>query len=252
MSAEPAAHPRDPEAAEYVIGTLSLAEREAFEREMAGDAALVVLARSWEERLAPLTDHVPPVEPPASLWSALAAALAPAGPSSRASDREAGISSTVVPWPISPELVRLRRSRSLWRGATVLAGSLAAALALFIASDRLPPGEPKLVAVVNRSGELPALLVRVDRRAGTVQVRSLAAEAPAERSLELWSIVGGGAPRSLGLIAPGASRVAVPASDRDRLEGATLAVSVEPLGGSTTGGPTGPVVYSGKLFPETP
>ena len=32
--------------------------------------------------------------------------------------------------------------------------------------------------------------------------------------------------------------------------GATFAVSVEPPGGSTTGGPTGPVVYSGKLVRE--
>ena len=33
-------------------------------------------------------------------------------------------------------------------------------------------------------------------------------------------------------------------------EGATLAVSVEPKGGSPTGAPTGPVVYSGRLVRE--
>jgi anti-sigma-K factor RskA len=31
---------------------------------------------------------------------------------------------------------------------------------------------------------------------------------------------------------------------------ATFAISVEPLGGSKTGGPTGPVVYTGQLVKE--
>jgi anti-sigma-K factor RskA len=35
-------------------------------------------------------------------------------------------------------------------------------------------------------------------------------------------------------------------------EGAVLAVSLEPHGGSPTGQPTGPVVYSGKLILENP
>ena len=59
-----------------------------------------------------------------------------------------------------------------------------------------------------------------------------------------------GAPRSLGLIAANGATVI----DRKRLPAsllkggtAALAVSVEPPGGSTTGAPTGPVVYAGKL-----
>ena len=35
----------------------------------------------------------------------------------------------------------------------------------------------------------------------------------------------------------------------DPSAGLTFAVSVEPLGGSPTGLPTGPVVFSGKLVP---
>jgi anti-sigma-K factor RskA len=33
---------------------------------------------------------------------------------------------------------------------------------------------------------------------------------------------------------------------------ATFAVSLEPEGGSPTGSPTGPVLFSGKLFKSTP
>ncbi len=35
--------------------------------------------------------------------------------------------------------------------------------------------------------------------------------------------------------------------DADMIGGATYAVSLEPEGGSPTGTPTGPVLYSGKL-----
>jgi anti-sigma-K factor RskA len=38
-----------------------------------------------------------------------------------------------------------------------------------------------------------------------------------------------------------------PQLSRELREGATLAVSVEPVGGSPTGLPTGPVIASGKL-----
>ena len=41
-----------------------------------------------------------------------------------------------------------------------------------------------------------------------------------------------------------------PEATADALAGGTFAVSVEPEGGSPTGLPTGPVVYSGKLIRE--
>lgn len=246
MSATPDPHPRDAEAAEYVIGTLPLAEREAFERDLAADPGLLAAVRAWEERLVPLADSLPAVEPPAALRDRLLRAVS-------ASGLAADPAADAVPFlAAAAELRRLRRSRAIWQGATAAVTALAAALALYIAVPRPLPEAPGLVAVVNRSGELPALIVRVDPRAGTVQVRELAAEIPAGRSLELWSIVAGGTPRSLGVLAPGPTRAAVPAEDRPRLGGATIAVTVEPSGGSPTGGPTGPIVYSGRLVSETP
>jgi anti-sigma-K factor RskA len=233
-----APHPRDHEAAEYVLGTLTPEERANFARGMASDPTLAAAARFWEERLAGLGEEVSPVEPRAAVWAALLGRL--------------DASPTVVPFP-EPSVAGLRRSRSLWRVAALATGSLAAALAIFIASERLHlwPAQPTLVAVVNRSGELPALIIRVDTAAGVLQVRSIAAEVPAGRSLELWSIVGSQAARSLGVI-DGATRLRLRDGDTARLEGATLAVTIEPKGGSPTGAATGPVVYSGKLVPETP
>lgn len=232
--------PADGRAVEYALGTLPFADREALAREMAGDPALAAEVREWETRLAVLVDGVAPVEPSAGLWGRIAQAIGSA-PVAAATN------------VVSFELERLRRSRTIWRGVATGAAALAACLAVVLASDRLAPASSPgagLVAVVNRSGELPALIVRVDPAAGTVQVRALAAETPNGRSLELWSIVGSDAPHSLGTLGIGATRVSVPSADRRRLDGATLAVSVEPPGGSPTGGPTGPVVYSGKLVAE--
>ena len=74
---------------------------------------------------------------------------------------------------------------------------------------------------------------------------------PSDRDLELWSIPAGGAPLSLGLLVmqPDGSATLVLSDEglARRAQGAVLAISLEPRGGSTTGAPTGPVLYTGKL-----
>ncbi|WP_422372390.1 anti-sigma factor domain-containing protein [Hoeflea sp.] len=68
------------------------------------------------------------------------------------------------------------------------------------------------------------------------------------RALELWLVPGEGAPVSLGLVPGDGGQLVLDESIRNRLSaGALLAVSIEPVGGSPTGAPTGPVVLSGAL-----
>jgi anti-sigma-K factor RskA len=234
-------HPRDAEAFEYALGSGSREERQAFSRELERDPGLAAAVRYWDERLAALAAAIPPQAPSDGLLDAISSRL------------EAGASPNAGNVVDIGEVIRLRRSRAVWRSIAAGAGSLAAALALWVAAERFPPRsqESGLVAVVNRSGDLPALIVRVDQRAGVVQVRAVAMEAPSGRALELWSVAQGGAPRSLGLVASGMTRTPMP-RDRGLAEGVTLAVSVEPPGGSPTGSPTGPVIYSGRLIPEAP
>ena len=66
-------------------------------------------------------------------------------------------------------------------------------------------------------------------------------------ALELWAVpTDGTGPRSLGVLPTGAG--ATVALRGKVLAGVdTLAVSVEPPGGSPTGKPTGPIVYAGKF-----
>src|ERR1700752_2423254 len=59
---------RDALAAEYVLGTLSVEEREQAEALLATDAGFAETIRLWEHRLGELNVMVEAVEPPPDLW----------------------------------------------------------------------------------------------------------------------------------------------------------------------------------------
>ena len=226
--------------AEYVLGTLTLEERLSLEQELINDPSLRLELVRWEDWLSGLNDVIPSIEPAQSLWPALERRLRAGSAPVAANDSGPTI-----------DFVRpIRRSRARWRASTIAFGALAAGLALFIGREHLqPPAAVSYLAVVNRGGDLPALIVRVDTGTDTVSVRSVAAETPPNRVLQLWYIAGGQAPRSLGLLdRPQTNAVLPPNARADDIAGATLAVSVEPPGGSPTGAPTGQVIYSGKLI----
>lgn len=224
-------------AAEYVLGTLDARERADLEREAAADPAAAGRVRAWEARLAPLMGGVPAVVPPPHVRTALLRAIPErAGPG---------------------QLAALRRQVRRWQAAAGGAGLLAAGLALFVALPSglrdgagrgvgTAAGEQRYLAIVQGGGALPALIVRVDLRTGTAQVRPVGAETPAGRSLELWYI-GAAGPQTIGLLGAAPSRIALP-------QGASgdgvIAVTVEPEGGAPDGRPTGPAVYTGKLIAE--
>jgi anti-sigma-K factor RskA len=235
-------------AGEYVLGTLAGAECEAFRAALATDPQLQAEVREWERRLVPLADAVTPEAPSPAVWSAIESRLA--------AGKAAASGSAPASEATAATVLRLRRSVLLWRGLTAATGALAAVLVLFIVASfllkdlELVPYQyaPEYVAVVNRGGDLPALIVRVDTRKGIVNVRALGAEAPPGRSLELWYIAAGKPPKSLGIVENTSDPVAIPAVLREGIVGASIAVTAEPKGGSPTGGPTGPIVYSGKLI----
>jgi anti-sigma-K factor RskA len=107
-----------------------------------------------------------------------------------------------------------------------------------------------MVAAMTAEGS-PAQLVAT----WTPQSRSLvvaAAVPPAaapNRDHQLWVIPADGKPRPMGLMPrSGAMRTTLPPEMARQLRaGVTLAVSVEPIGGSPTGLPTGPVIAAGAL-----
>jgi anti-sigma-K factor RskA len=215
-------------AAEYVLGTLRGRARERFERLARADWTLGEAVRNWEERLLPLAEQLPPIAPPTRVWAAILARTRGA-PIARAS---------------------ILSSLGLWRALAF--ASLATVVALAAVLLRPVPEVPEgaLVVVLAGTDAKPALVASADRLGRTLSVKPVArVDVAADRALELWMLPDGGNPRSLGLIsATGVVRVALPGPADQALRNIpALAVSLEPRGGSPTGLPTGPVLYSGPV-----
>ncbi|SDA34890.1 anti-sigma factor domain-containing protein [Sphingomonas sp. NFR15] len=110
------------------------------------------------------------------------------------------------------------------------------------------PTQPLLVASLAPTAKGTAIAAVYDSGRGVL--RLTAAETPAAgRSAELWVIGADKTPHSLGLLSAGATTRVTPASAirRQLTVGATLAVTIEPAGGSPTGLPTGAIVLKGDL-----
>ena len=133
----------------------------------------------------------------------------------------------------------------LWRWSTAGLAAAAACLALWI--GLAPAPGPSFVAVLHPPQQDQANWVATADRSGLL-VRSVsAATAPNERVFELWAIAPGSAsPRSLGVI-PANGELKLSPLPPDLRDGATLAISIEPLGGSPTRQPTGPIVFVGTV-----
>lgn len=216
-----------PIAAEYVLGVLSAAERRAVQARLASEPALRTEIEYWEQRLGPLAAELQPRDAPPQVWAKIEAFIA--------ADRRRG---TV--WQNLP----------FWRWAAIGSAAIAAAsLAALVYLARIEPASAPLIAKLESSGGGAGFLVAIDPGGNGLTVFPAAASDVDQHALELWLIAPGGQPRSLGLIeAARPVHVRVPAGLIERVvPQSTLAVSVEPPGGSPTGLPTGPVVASGKL-----
>jgi len=224
-------------AAEHALGVLTARERAAAETRMAREPAFAADVEAWRDRLAPMLEGVAAVEPSPGLWPRIERRLP-------ANDNAEGV------------MKRLR----FWRGATVGSLGLAAAgvaAAVFLASQppvvirtAPPPMAPMLNARLASTAGQPMFLAAYDPERKSVLVASLVPPgADPNHSHELWLIPADGKPRSLGLVEPGTSRSMPMKPEMAAMvtEGAALAVSVEPVGGSTQDGPSGPVAAVGKL-----
>ena len=216
-------------AAEYVLGTLRGPARRRLENLLPAHPVLRDAVAQWQQRLSPLSVTVEEVTPSAQVWRNIETRLF--------GER------TPVPTPT------LWQRLALWRG---LAGvATAATVAMFIVGSRLPAPQAPIIVVLGSNPEAAQALnasfvasVTADGRALVLRPINDLAPTPG-RALELWAVPAQGAPRSLGLVREnGATTVLRTQLLRDT---AAFAVSVEPVGGSTTGAPTGPIVSVGKL-----
>lgn len=250
---------RDHLAAEYALGTLKGRARRRFERLMAADPALRGLVAGWESRLNPLAESVGAVAPPAAVWARIDQALGRRTVDLRPAVRaRRGWWERLFARPQQPIPTMATAGMwycvGLWRTIGLGGVALATALALYlvVGQPAVVPA-PTHIAVLAASDGAAVLVARLDAGSGRLAFTAVALPSVApDQSLELWLLPpGGAAPRSLGLVDASVPARDVPAAEIAGLTAGALAVSLEPAGGSPTGQPTGPVLYSGPVLPAT-
>ena len=211
-------------AGEYVLGTLAGADRVAFEGRLQADTAAMRAVALWAQHLQPLADVVTPAIPTPQLWQRI--------------ERELGL----------PTKTKTRAP--MWIAAAVAAAIVAVA---FLFPDLyMKPDVNAVAQLAPPTGGEPAYVVSVLDDQEKLLIRAANVPAQPNNSYELWVVPQTGAPISLGVVEQtGETERDVAENLRGLLTvGGTLAVSLEPVGGSTTGAPT-TVMFVGALTPPT-
>lgn len=205
--------------AQYALGTLRGNARLRFEKRLAQEQELAALLGRWQTMLEPLESSTQQQTPPERVWKKIQLSLPPQKPA------------------------------SLWNW-NYLGWALAAGLAAVVLVPYFATRSPELapLVVLNSSDATKGQwIVNADSERKTlrlvpVQPREIAAS----NSLQLWAIPSGAKPISLGLVNAKES-TQLTAANVTLSPGTTIAISLEPQGGSPTGQPTGPVIFSGTL-----
>lgn len=220
-------------AAEYVLGSLKGPARRRFERWMMESGRVRQEVWFWEGKLGQLSTEVLPETPPPTVWSAIEHRL----------------------WPAtrSPDARQGRGLSWLWPGWSLAATAAAVLFAVLLVQQPAPgPGSAQLSgAIVQANVSDPLWLVSESGTDNLLKLRSVAAHAAgAGKDYELWIVPENGQPLSLGVIpAGGVHQVTLTDAAREALASSrTLAISLEPRGGSPTGAPTGPILHVTKLY----
>lgn len=210
-------------AAEYVLGTLHGPARRRFGRLMNDRADVRSTVWRWERDLSVLAEGLEPEKPPRRVWKNILRRTQVSGTSS----------ARIFDWV-----------RGLWLAVP------AAAAAAWLAIVFMPSTDFERVAVV--ADAETRWVISVDLDGGILEKKAVNPPDPEPSTdFELWILAAEGPPLSLGVLptTSGLVESRIPAQLMDALgESSTIAISVEPAGGSQTGLPTGPVVYTASLL----
>jgi anti-sigma-K factor RskA len=207
---------------EYAVGTLAGRARRRFERVLAASAVARRAVHEAEDRLLALGELLPVAQPSPATWAAIERRVFAAQARSTSPTRSTG-----------------------WRFA-LAAAIVGLAIGIGWLVYRAESPRAVEVAQVRTEGGAALWTVSIDPSATRLTTKASPAVRPPDgHDYELWALPQGGAPVSLGLLpARGVAERALDATQRTALRSAPkVAVSLEPVGGSPTGAPTGPVLY---------
>lgn len=226
--------------AEYVLGVLDGEARAAVAQDIERSPTAAAAVARWERDLLPLTEEIVDVAPAPYVWPRISDALNLTSPA-----RE-------------PPRKGLWNNLPLWHWIGIGASAVAVASLLILATPPRPAPTPAPVAVstgymvssIQQDNGVTGWTATMDlQNARMVVVPAAPTAFEQGHAPELWLIPAGQKPISVGMILPDKpTTLALDPVLLSRLgPTAALAVSVEPVGGSPTGQPTGPVIAKGAI-----
>lgn len=222
----------------YVLGLMDDTDRRAFEATLEGDVTLQQAVGQARDRYLELDLAGPEAALSPDLWS-------------RIEERLSGSPPAEAPAPAPVKRPANDNRLSRWRGLALSASAATLLLAVGLAASLLGRPEPEVVAILmNETGE-PVVLIE-DFGNDAARVTPLVDVAvPADRSLQLWTLptkeMG---PVSMGVLAGWRTATVDGPHLPEPKEAQLYEITLEPLGGSPSGRPTGPIL--GKGFAKTP
>lgn len=216
----------------YVLGTLRGPARRRFERWMMESYRVRQEVWFWENHLGALNENMPSEVPPPWVWQRISQRL----------------------WS---EPKRARTARWFWPFLGITASVAAVVLAVLLWLPVMAPRHAGMVAVVQGGQSEPLWVLNVQGVLNAqatdrlMRLKAVSASPAAQnKDYELWILPKRGKPVAVGLLPVSGATTQV-ALNHDQIAALAsserLAISLEPHGGSPTGQPTGPVLYSFRL-----
>jgi anti-sigma-K factor RskA len=223
-------------AADYLTGGMGAGARRRYEALLGDRPELARALEHWRTRL---DQGLLPERTPEAVWEAVQRRIDMSRPQPQAGTALSAASG-MLGWGL-----RAWRGLALGLGATA-AVSLALLVALLLRGPGQAPAALQLVAVLDGPAGHAAVLQVRGTQAALTAVGAQAA--PPGKSFELWVLPRQGKPIAAGVVTlQGTQHMPMPPRLVDAaVQAKGFAISVEPLGGSPTGQPTGPVTYVGR------
>lgn len=210
-------------AVDFILGAMKGAARKRFQRLMMQQPSARQTVWRWEQHLNPLAESLPATPPDEAVWQRIQQRLG---------------------WTAAKATVAPAKTGKYWLALATAASLL---LAVIMLRPLLLSPVSQDIAVIQTSDAKAWWLV--SKAKNTLRVKSTAAVTDdVQHDYELWMLPANGqAPISLGLLPQQGERTLGWPAAAEGIQIAALAVSLEPVGGSVTSAPSGPVLFTAEI-----